>query len=186
MFRVWRDWMWGKCRWCYYDMCCMLRYVCHRTLHPMIDTIWKKRVKEGYTRNQVLVPFFFWRDKDKKRISTPPFQLLLFRLTTTFFFSNHNIHHPHMSAEPGLSVKDAHGRQISLLNDACPAVTPPQQQQQEEQPTQSNYGRRRYHCTEPGCKKSFTTRYVLKKKEKGAKRGEGRGWIKTNNSGTLH
>ncbi|KAI8344069.1 hypothetical protein BC941DRAFT_497432 [Chlamydoabsidia padenii] len=63
-----------------------------------------------------------------------------------------------MSAEPALSVKDAHGRQISLLNDAsCPVVTPQEQQQQQQQTNQSNSNRRRYHCTEPGCKKSFTT-----------------------------
>lgn len=39
-----------------------------------------------------------------------------------------------------LSVKNASGRQVSLLNTA------------EEE------SKRKYHCTEPGCNKSFTTR----------------------------
>ncbi|KAI8096389.1 uncharacterized protein BX664DRAFT_323892 [Halteromyces radiatus] len=50
-----------------------------------------------------------------------------------------------MPSEPGLSIKDASGRQISLLNDSPP-------------PSSSSFTtRRRYHCTEPGCNKSFTT-----------------------------
>lgn len=41
-----------------------------------------------------------------------------------------------------LSVKNASGRQVSLLNA----------------PAQDT--KRKYHCTEPGCNKSFTTRQV--------------------------
>ncbi|KAI8145441.1 hypothetical protein BJV82DRAFT_603675 [Fennellomyces sp. T-0311] len=64
-----------------------------------------------------------------------------------------------------LSIKDANGRQISLLNNtfinttSSPPSPPPA-------PTadflraasrQPSTGRRKYHCTEPGCNKSFTT-----------------------------
>ncbi|KAI8142030.1 hypothetical protein BJV82DRAFT_616903 [Fennellomyces sp. T-0311] len=48
-----------------------------------------------------------------------------------------------MRSIESLSIKDAAGRQISLLND--------------QPPPQKPVGRRRYHCTEPGCNKSFTT-----------------------------
>ncbi|KAL0144893.1 C2H2-type zinc finger transcription factor [Mucor lusitanicus] len=41
-----------------------------------------------------------------------------------------------------LSITNSKGRQVSLLNDD----TPKQQAQ-----------KKRYHCTEPGCQKSFTT-----------------------------
>lgn len=90
-----------------------------------------------------------------------------------------------MLYEASLSVTDASGRQISLLNSdsvnaqtnvrTTPSTTakhPPahwqshqrsddndsaSQQQQQQQQRQS---RRKYHCSEPGCNKSFTTRYV--------------------------
>ncbi|CAO3595072.1 unnamed protein product [Absidia cylindrospora] len=63
-----------------------------------------------------------------------------------------------MYSDSTLSVKDATGRHISLLNDY-------QQQQQrcqakkQEQPTSTSSfnGKRKYHCIEPGCNKSFTT-----------------------------
>ncbi|ORX49201.1 hypothetical protein DM01DRAFT_1409658 [Hesseltinella vesiculosa] len=74
------------------------------------------------------------------------------------------------------SVTDASGRQISLLNDrgAVEAPSSPdnattwlppvihtnadQQQQIQQQPSPpSTSTKRKYHCTEPGCNKSFTT-----------------------------
>lgn len=69
------------------------------------------------------------------------------------------------------SVKDANGRQISLLNnnssnnsDSYSDQNQLQRDQQYQQlltsvtvrPTQ----RRKYHCSEPGCNKSFTTRLI--------------------------
>ncbi|KAI8393922.1 uncharacterized protein BYT42DRAFT_641030 [Radiomyces spectabilis] len=51
------------------------------------------------------------------------------------------------TTEAVLSIKDAAGRQINLLNDSHP-------------PSANNVpivGRRKYHCLEPGCNKSFTT-----------------------------
>ncbi|KAI9313529.1 hypothetical protein BX666DRAFT_2030311 [Dichotomocladium elegans] len=46
--------------------------------------------------------------------------------------------------DSSLSIKDSSGRQISLLNDQPPPVKTPMV-------------KRRYHCTEHGCHKSFTT-----------------------------
>ena len=65
-----------------------------------------------------------------------------------------------LSYEPTtLSIKDACGRQISLLNDQPSQPPLPQQKQKQSTATTStNGGRRRYHCTERGCNKSFTTR----------------------------
>lgn len=56
-------------------------------------------------------------------------------------------------SDSALSVRDARGRQISLLCDTVP-TTP-----SSKATTTAAAGRRRYHCTEPGCNKSFTTRY---------------------------
>ncbi|KAL1928409.1 hypothetical protein VTP01DRAFT_2765 [Rhizomucor pusillus] len=54
-------------------------------------------------------------------------------------------------SDSALSVRDARGRQISLLCDTVP-TTP-----SSKATTTAAAGRRRYHCTEPGCNKSFTT-----------------------------
>ncbi|ORZ25238.1 hypothetical protein BCR42DRAFT_316306, partial [Absidia repens] len=59
-----------------------------------------------------------------------------------------------MYSDSTLSVKDATGRHISLLNDN---QQPQQQQQEQPTPIPSYNGKRKYHCTEPGCNKSFTT-----------------------------
>jgi hypothetical protein len=62
-----------------------------------------------------------------------------------------------MYSDYTLSVKDATGRHISLLNDH-------QQQQEQEQEQELELSsvpfstKRKYHCAEPGCNKSFTTR----------------------------
>jgi hypothetical protein len=81
-----------------------------------------------------------------------------------------------------LSVKDASGRHISLLNSTSPygyyytdssttssaPSSPSSSDDGQHSPTRSHmassrssstYGKRRYHCMEPGCNKSFTTRY---------------------------
>ncbi|SAM03060.1 hypothetical protein [Absidia glauca] len=61
-----------------------------------------------------------------------------------------------MYSDSTLSVKDATGRHISLLNDH-------QQQQEQEQEQELELSsvtfstKRKYHCAEPGCNKSFTT-----------------------------
>lgn len=83
-----------------------------------------------------------------------------------------------------LSVKDASGRHISLLNSTSPysyyytdssttssaPSSPSSSDDGHASPTRSHmasirssstYGKRRYHCMEPGCNKSFTTRYRL-------------------------
>ncbi|KAI9488482.1 hypothetical protein BDB00DRAFT_982325 [Zychaea mexicana] len=68
--------------------------------------------------------------------------------------------------ESPLSIKDASGRQISLLNNSTysspssPPPPPPAPSTDFLRATasrQSSTGRRKYHCTEPGCNKSFTT-----------------------------
>ncbi|CAO3659110.1 unnamed protein product [Umbelopsis vinacea] len=79
-----------------------------------------------------------------------------------------------------LSVKDASGRHISLLNSTSPysyyytdssttssaPSSPSSSDDGHASPTRSHmasirssstYGKRRYHCMEPGCNKSFTT-----------------------------
>ncbi|KAH8555492.1 hypothetical protein BGW37DRAFT_449959 [Umbelopsis sp. PMI_123] len=79
-----------------------------------------------------------------------------------------------------LSVKDASGRHISLLNSTSPCgyfytdssntssapSSPSSSDDGQHSPTRSHmatsrssstYGKRRYHCMEPGCNKSFTT-----------------------------
>lgn len=43
-----------------------------------------------------------------------------------------------------LSITNSKGRQVSLLNEIETSHQP----------------KRRYHCTELGCQKSFTTRYI--------------------------
>jgi hypothetical protein len=61
-----------------------------------------------------------------------------------------------------LSVKNASGRQVSLLN----SNDEPQQQptsptsfsSPEEWQQDAQQSKRKYHCIEPGCNKSFTTR----------------------------
>lgn len=49
-----------------------------------------------------------------------------------------------------LSIKDAAGRQISLLNNS--------NNTQQTTTVTVIAGKRKYHCIEPGCNKSFTTR----------------------------
>lgn len=62
-----------------------------------------------------------------------------------------------------LSVKNASGRQVSLLNtsdEAQPVVIRiPTSPTVEEWQQDAQQLKRKYHCTEPGCHKSFTTRY---------------------------
>ncbi|KAI9030012.1 hypothetical protein CLU79DRAFT_419361 [Phycomyces nitens] len=55
-----------------------------------------------------------------------------------------------MNFDPALSIKDASGRHLSLLNESTysPKAT---------RPTAEQTIRRKYHCTSPGCHKSFTT-----------------------------
>lgn len=60
-----------------------------------------------------------------------------------------------MQSDLSLSVKDAHGRHISLLNQQN--IETPLSIRQHGSPTRP-LSRRKYHCTEPGCNKSFTTR----------------------------
>ncbi|KAI8886231.1 hypothetical protein K501DRAFT_152621, partial [Backusella circina FSU 941] len=61
-----------------------------------------------------------------------------------------------------LSVKNASGRQVSLLNTAEPSArqpTSPNSYSSDEAAWQQDpqQSKRKYHCTEPGCNKSFTT-----------------------------
>jgi hypothetical protein len=57
-------------------------------------------------------------------------------------------------SDSSLSIKDASGRQFSLLNDVSPS-------KQEQKPVlkTNTTTKRKYHCIAPGCNKSFTTRY---------------------------
>ncbi|KAI7901947.1 uncharacterized protein BX663DRAFT_93853 [Cokeromyces recurvatus] len=59
-----------------------------------------------------------------------------------------------------LSVKNASGRQVSLLNSNVDIEqnSPSSNEQQQQQDTSQQQSKRKYHCTEPGCNKSFTTR----------------------------
>lgn len=75
-----------------------------------------------------------------------------------------------MKSEPSvLSIKDASGRHISLLNNEPQTVYAPhtpttpvtKTAAATATSTTTASGRRRYHCTEPGCNKSFTTRYGI-------------------------
>ncbi|KAI8996963.1 hypothetical protein BDB01DRAFT_901429 [Pilobolus umbonatus] len=60
-----------------------------------------------------------------------------------------------MYSESVLSVKDASGRQFSLLNDSN---NDNQHYSYRVEPiNQPISSRRKYHCTDPGCNKSFTT-----------------------------
>lgn len=55
-----------------------------------------------------------------------------------------------------LSIKDASGRHVSLLNENTPANY---KMNSLNSANTTITVRRKYHCTEPGCNKSFTTRY---------------------------
>lgn len=71
-----------------------------------------------------------------------------------------------------LSVKNASGRQVSLLNTSDESHPQPQPQQSsspitaatgsfspsEDWQQDAQQSKRKYHCIEPGCNKSFTTR----------------------------
>lgn len=61
-----------------------------------------------------------------------------------FFFTT--MRSPQLAA---LSVIDAQGRHISLLNDIPEPI---------HHHATIHVGKRRYHCNNPGCNKSFTTR----------------------------
>lgn len=63
--------------------------------------------------------------------------------TFFFFFSSFLLLFTLKMNEGLLSVKNASGRHVSLLNHA------------EED------SKRKYRCCEPGCNKSFTTRFVI-------------------------
>ncbi|KAI9310906.1 hypothetical protein BX666DRAFT_2001348 [Dichotomocladium elegans] len=69
-----------------------------------------------------------------------------------------------------LSVTDASGRQISVLNDQPGADSNPSlktaaaakiTRRTHSTTLSCGISRRKYHCTEIGCNKSFTTRYHL-------------------------
>ncbi|KAF7726769.1 hypothetical protein EC973_008457 [Apophysomyces ossiformis] len=72
-----------------------------------------------------------------------------------------------MQIDSVFSVKNSIGRQVSLLNDHYPqpAVFEPRNINhlqtsthiKSQQQQQTLAGRRKYHCSEPGCNKSFTT-----------------------------
>lgn len=73
--------------------------------------------------------------------------------------------------ETAFLVTNASGRHINILNDneAREAVvmveqpSPPSSEISDETITEgflSSSPKRKYHCSEPGCPKSFTTRYV--------------------------
>ena len=100
--------------------------------------------------------------------------------SSSFFFLIyfHCIHIFITTMDSPLSIKDASGRQISLLNSnkqnnscsspsssssslAAPVTTTTNDFLRATATRQPSTGRRKYHCTEPGCNKSFTTRYVL-------------------------
>ena len=81
-----------------------------------------------------------------------------------------------ISKESAFLVTNSSGRHINLLNDNEAAAAAHQQQHQQRNFTapspplsevsdeanphnnDSNNLKRKYHCTEPGCTKSFTTR----------------------------
>ncbi|KAI9487175.1 MAG: hypothetical protein EXX96DRAFT_68429 [Benjaminiella poitrasii] len=66
-----------------------------------------------------------------------------------------------MMNEGLLSVKNASGRQVSLLNSNDDleqySPSPNEQSLQQQQDNSQQQSKRKYHCTEPGCNKSFTT-----------------------------
>ncbi|ORZ22253.1 hypothetical protein BCR42DRAFT_487836 [Absidia repens] len=62
-----------------------------------------------------------------------------------------------MYSDSALSVKDATGRHISLLNDYHQQQQYQSKRQEQPSSTSSFNGKRKYHCIEPGCNKSFTT-----------------------------
>jgi hypothetical protein len=60
-----------------------------------------------------------------------------------------------------LSVKNASGRQVSLLNtndEPSTTTSPTSFSSTEEWQQDAQQSKRKYHCIEPGCNKSFTTR----------------------------
>lgn len=59
-----------------------------------------------------------------------------------------------------LSVKNASGRQVSLLNTSEEEETSilPTSPTAEDWQQDAQLSKRKYHCIEPGCHKSFTTR----------------------------
>lgn len=100
-----------------------------------------------------------------------------------FFFSLYLLGYNNMneiSKESAFLITNASGRHINLLNDCGPIATsvpsPPSSDNSDENtstvdavstptssstPVESASSKRKYHCTEPGCAKSFTTRFVL-------------------------
>ncbi|KAI9317748.1 hypothetical protein BX666DRAFT_2112129 [Dichotomocladium elegans] len=62
-------------------------------------------------------------------------------------------------SDSAFSVKDANGRHISLLNTQNIPATTTYTDSSPTNPMRQRAlsGRRKYHCNEPGCKKSFTT-----------------------------
>lgn len=60
-----------------------------------------------------------------------------------------------------LSVKNASGRQVSLLNTNDETQPPrlPTSPAADEWQQDAQQLKRKYHCIESGCRKSFTTRY---------------------------
>jgi len=86
-----------------------------------------------------------------------------------------------ISKESAFLITNASGRHINLLNESGPIAmsvpSPPSSDNSDENtsgldavstPTlssthvesSSSSSKRKYHCTEPGCAKSFTTRYI--------------------------
>lgn len=76
-----------------------------------------------------------------------------------------------ISKESAFLITNASGRHINLLNDSGPIAmsvpSPPSSDNSDENtstvdavstPAESSSLKRKYHCTEPGCAKSFTTR----------------------------
>ncbi|KAF1806266.1 hypothetical protein V8B55DRAFT_1442365 [Mucor lusitanicus] len=77
-----------------------------------------------------------------------------------------------ISKESAFLITNASGRHINLLNDSGPIAmsvpSPPSSDNSDENtstvdavstptPVESSSSKRKYHCTEPGCAKSFTT-----------------------------
>lgn len=70
-----------------------------------------------------------------------------------------------VSKESAFLVTNASGRHINLLNDnekqAEPSTSPVSSEVSDELTNDgflSSSSKRKYHCSEPGCTKSFTTR----------------------------
>lgn len=58
--------------------------------------------------------------------------------------------------DSALSIKNASGKTFSLLNDT--SSSQPSENNKLTTPTSATTPKRKYHCNEPGCNKSFTTR----------------------------